>query len=328
MGSDAPSSFRRIEITAPRSLHLGLGDFPAPIAADEVEGRTIASVVSPGTELAWLFAPPDPSRLPDYPAYPGYAAVFEIARVGDDVTSLRPGDIVLGMGPHQGWSRHAAKDVAKLSAGQDPFTAGYARIMAVTMATLATTRARPPSRVGVSGLGVVGHLAAKIFAAAGYGVVAWDPSESRRAILASTGIDVRAEAPLDEDGIGLVLECAGHEAAVLDGCRAVAPRGEVAIVGVPWARRTDIDAHSMLRVIFERFVTLRSGWEWELPLYATSGGSPSTMSNLSAGLAWIADGRVQVADLARRIRPEDLSEVYERMLAGSWPTLTAIIDWS
>jgi hypothetical protein len=39
-------------------------------------------------------------------------------------------------------------------------------------------------------------------------------------------------------------------------------------VGVPWQRLTDLYAHDVIHAVFNNFVHLRSGWEWEVPIHA------------------------------------------------------------
>ena len=58
----------------------------------DVAGRTLASIVSTGTELNWCFLGEQ------FPSTPGYAAVFEVEDVGADVSELGPGDVAFGMG--------------------------------------------------------------------------------------------------------------------------------------------------------------------------------------------------------------------------------------
>lgn len=60
---------------------------PTPVAGNEVLGRTIVSLISPGTELACYRG-----QLTDgkFPMRPGYAAVFEVQEVGPEAQTLRP----------------------------------------------------------------------------------------------------------------------------------------------------------------------------------------------------------------------------------------------
>lgn len=65
-----------------------------PLAPREVAGRTLASLISAGTELAGYRGLLDMH-------HPGYAAVFEVEGVGRDVDDVRVGDRAFCMGPHR-----------------------------------------------------------------------------------------------------------------------------------------------------------------------------------------------------------------------------------
>lgn len=150
-----------------------------PLDATEVAGRTVVSLVSPGTEINGQYLGAK------FPAEPGYAAVFKVDTIGSGVTAFKPGDVLLTTGPTMG--RHASRQRCPQEAGVlvpnglAPEIAVHARLMNVSMTTLTTTAARPPEKVLIMGLGPVGHLAAQNFRACGYEVIAVDPSDARRA---------------------------------------------------------------------------------------------------------------------------------------------------
>jgi threonine dehydrogenase-like Zn-dependent dehydrogenase len=184
----------------------------------------------------------------------------------------------------------------------------------------------------VTGLGPVGNLAAQIFNACGYRVTAVDPAGSRRDVAVRCGLpDVRAslqDGPKDlVDSVALHVECSGHEQAVLDGCRCVRKRGEVVLIGVPWKRRTELYASELLHTIFHRYVVLRSGWEWELPVQSTEFTGNCHLENYAAAMQWIAAGKVKPAELAASYAPSRAQEVYSGLLDQSLPTPAALFDW-
>jgi len=297
----------------------------APLAPYEVAGRTVASLISSGTELALY-------RSASFPISPGYAAVFAVTAVGQDVADVRAGDLMFGMGPHRSFQRFARADVLPLPPGLSPASAVFARMMGVTMSTLVTTTARPPARVLVSGLGLVGHLAARVLALCGYDVIACDPVEARRGVATRAGIPhVVATPPLDDATIAghvaLVVECSGHEQAVLDGCRIVQKRGEVVLVGVPWERKTNILAHEVLHTVFHNYVVLRSGWEWELPIHPTDFRAGSILANIEAALRWLAERRMVVDDLYTLVSPREAPQAYQDLLHTRSPRLAVVFDW-
>ncbi|MCX7805498.1 MAG: zinc-binding alcohol dehydrogenase [Planctomycetota bacterium] len=304
--------------------------FLQPLAPSEVEGRTLFTAVSAGTELHSYG--PNEAEKRQYPVKPGYAATFRAEAVGAEIAHIRPGDILFTSGRHASRQRARASHTAPVPAGLPPEKAVITRLMGVSWSTLATTRARPPARVAVTGLGPVGHLAAQIFRTAGYEVLAVDPDGRRREWAAAKGIaPVLPAMPLEDPAwrrkLDLVVECSGHEAAVLDACRMVRKRGEVVLVGVPWVRKTDIYAHEILRHVFYDFVDLRSGWEWEVPDLPTDFRSGSRMEIFAAGMRWLADGRVDVDDLYATVSPFEAQMAYQDLARGRAERLITLFDW-
>ncbi len=305
-----------------RAVLLPAAPPPDELADDAVVVKTLASLISAGTELNMQYAGKE------FPAHPGYAAAGRVERAGSLVTDLNVGDIVLCMAQHQSRSHHARRQIIKLPDGLDSRVAPFARLMGVSMATLSTTRARPPAPVLVTGLGPVGHLAAQMFRASGYRVTAVDPDARRRRWLADKGFDdVLERAPKNTDH-ALVVECSGHEQAALDACRAVAKGGEVVLVGVPWKKQTELSAHAVFHEVFHRYVTLRSGWEWELPLHPEGFVGPSTFGNLAGALGWLADGRVDVRGLYETVSPLDAQRVYQDLMQQRASHLALVFDWT
>lgn len=298
-------------------------DWEGPPGPDQVQGRTLVSLVSPGTEINYGYSGNQ------FPSHPGYACIFEVEETGSHVTHLRPGTRLFSQGCHAGKQRVPAHAALELPPGLAPEAAVFARLMSVSMSTLNTAAAHPPAHVLVTGLGPVGNLASQIFSHCGYRVTSVDPVESRRKTAAACGLsDVRAQVTDDlVDSIALHVECSGHEKAILDGCRCVKKRGEVVLVGVPWQRRTEITAFELLNVVFHRYIILRSGWEWEIPWEPRDFSFHSISDNSATALAWLAAGKIQVDGLAARYSPTEAQDVYEGLYKQTLPTATAIFDW-
>lgn len=316
---------KRIAFTAKKQAGvIDSPDFSAPLQPNEVRGRTLVSLVSPGTELNWGYL------AEKFPVHPGYASIFQVEEKGADVNDLEIGSIVFGSGNHAARQQAERAHVLSLPGGLSPEIAVFARLAGVSMSSLNVTVVRPPAGVLVTGLGPVGILAAQVFHAAGYDVVAIDPVEQRRNTAAHLGLkDLRGKVSLEDlsNKVGLHIECSGHEQAVLDGARVVRRGGEIYLVGVPWRKRTEITAQELLHAIFHRYVNVRSGWEWQVPVERRDFSANSIMDNLAAALRWLVDGRLRVDGLAGLYAPAQAQEVYAGLLDQSLPTPTAIFDW-
>lgn len=287
-----------------------------------IEGRTLASLISPGTEINASY------NGTNFPVTrTGYAAVSEIVRLGTGVKGFVVGDRILHMGPHQSQQRADSTICVRVPPGLSPNVAVFARLMGVSMSTLITTKARPGAVVLVTGLGPVGNLAAQIFQSCGYRVIGVDPSAARRDLASSVGIErVLEKAGSDlTDQISLGIDCSGHEQAVLDASKLIKKGGELVLVGVPWKKRTDLPAFDLLHAIFHRYVTVRSGWEWELPLHPTTFGTGSILENFETALRWLHQGRVKVEGLYEVRPPEEAQIAYQRLLKQE--AMGVVFDW-
>ncbi len=298
-----------------------------PLGPREVRGRTLATVISAGTELSWAY-----TGEGKQPARPGYAAVFAVEELGAEVKDRQVGDRCFCMGPHQSWQRTDAASAIPVPAAVPTPVAPLARLMGVSMSTLMTTTARPGDLVVVSGLGPVGLLAAQVFRVGGYEVVAVDPDERRLAWARQVEITTALPAaPVDDPRYAgraaLVVECSGHEAAALAACKLVRRRGEVVLVGVPWRRKTDLTAHELLYAVFHRYAVLRSGWEWELPQHAADFRPHSIHGSFATALRWLAEGRVRADGLYALVSPREAQAIYQQLLRQQAPALFQVFDW-
>jgi threonine dehydrogenase-like Zn-dependent dehydrogenase len=318
----------QVAIVGPQQAQLLETDFDdAPAAADELVGRTVVSLISAGTEISGYYV-----ASKTYPRFPGYAAVFEVEQAGPEAGDVRPGELVLCMGPHASRQRCRRADASPLPAGLAPEKAACARMAAVSMTTLATTAARPPDLVMVTGLGPVGNLAAQVFQACGYRVLGVEPIAQRRETAQACGIGYVAErAPRKDEPdfakVALAVECSGHEKAVLDACACVRKGGEVVLVGVPWERKTDLYAFDLLHRVFHKYVVLRSGWEWELPTQPADFRPHSILGNIRAAMDWLAQGRLRVDGLLELRRPSEAQACYQDLLHRRTSRLITLFDW-
>jgi len=324
-------------------------EVPRPTAgAADVLVRTVASVLSPGTEgavtalarasmLAKARARPDlvrrtarkaradgiaataatiRSRLAgDLPL--GYSAVGRVIEVGSAVTGVRVGQLVATGGA--GKANHAEFQVvagllcAVVPDGVAAQDAAFATVASVALHGLRLADAGPGSKIVVSGLGLIGQLAARLAMAAGCDVAGIDPAAHARAAAAESGV-----LALDELGDGTtgrvlawsrgrgadaVLVCAaspssGPVTRLPELCR---DRAAVVIVG-------DVGLHLDRAPFYQRELSLRfarsygpgryeqSYEEWGVD-YPAGQVRWTEGRNQEAVLDLLAAGRLRVSDL-------------------------------
>ncbi len=185
--------------------------------------RTLASVLSPGTEsavtalarsglVAKARARPDLARqvvrraradgvaaavgavrsrlAGDIPL--GYSAAGEVIEVGAAVTGIRPGQVVATAGA--GKANHAEYQAvpgllcAVVPDGVPPGDAAFATLAAIPLHALRLAGVGPGSKVVVIGLGLIGQLAARLAMAAGCDVAGIDPAGHARDAARGSGV--------------------------------------------------------------------------------------------------------------------------------------------
>ena len=308
-----------------------------PLGPMELRGRTLATLISPGTEQGWL-------NGESFPIRPGYAAVFEVEAIGDAVKGVEIGERRFCMGAHRSTQQFDVRYTLPVPKDLALSSVVVARLMGVSMTTLMTTRARPGDLIAVTGAGPVGFLAAHQFQLAGYKVLIVEPNRARRQKAMESGLKTALPAmPLQDETVrgkvALVVECSRHEQAVLDACNIVRQQGEVVLVGVPWVARTSLLAHEILKAVFFNYVVLRSGWEWALPLHGRgfvweelyegyNNAAQSIYSGFGKALDWLAEGRIPLDGLTQTRSPHDPKSLYDGLIGGEYSEMFTILDWS
>ncbi len=255
----------RVVVPEPYRVVTESFDIPDP-GPGQVLIATEASAVSAGTELAiytgihqWLG---DPNRVwPKFPFIPGYSAVGRIVAVGEGITSFAAGDRVIWSGRHQS---HALVDVADDAQTTQAMVRHIGEHVPAPVAAC-TMLARFPLTalvrsgqvlgqcVAVLGLGLIGQLTLRLFAAAGaYPLIGVDPVEHRRTLATHepgvvavdpTAGDLSAALRAINDGVlpDIVVDATGAPNAVKTAMSVVVNGGQVVMVGSPRGIAGEVD---------------------------------------------------------------------------------------
>jgi 2-desacetyl-2-hydroxyethyl bacteriochlorophyllide A dehydrogenase len=306
------------------------------LGPSEIVVESEASLISQGTEGAayqGLLMPG--GREQRYPQRPGYANVGRVIETGSGEGPFAVGDRVFTMANH---ASHARIDTTsqlcvRVPEGVPAHPAVFTRLAMVSMATLRTSTARLGDRATVVGLGMVGNLAAQLCQIAGMTTTGIDVIAWRCDLARACGIETVLESPGDEalrPEHALVIEATGSEAGAKTGVKLVQPHGELSLVGSQWGKGgQDMDVLRFLGSIFEQYIHIRSGWEWQLPTLPTTFGPSSLTHSAGAILGWIADGRLQVEPLlSHRVAPDNAATVYGEMVRNKDRYLGVVFDWA
>lgn len=305
------------------------------LAPSELVVQTLASLVSPGTEGAsyqGLVMPSGKER--SYPDRPGYANVGEVIATGTN-SGFAVGDRVFSMAKHVSHARmDTTRDlVERVSDGLTPEKAVFARLAMVSMSTFRTSPARMGDKVAVVGLGLVGNLAAQLAQIGGMETTAIDIIPWRTELATACGIEHVLLAPEDDQlhrNHALVVEATGTAAGAMTGMKLVQRHGELSLVGSQWGKGThSSDTLRLLGTIFEEYVHIRSGWEWQIPALDTPFGPNAIALNARAILRWLAQGRLVVDPLLSHVlSPADPNDAYQRVVTAKDSTLGIVFDWT
>jgi 2-desacetyl-2-hydroxyethyl bacteriochlorophyllide A dehydrogenase len=264
----------------------------------------------------------------------GYANIGTVIDAGSE-TGVKAGERVYTMANHATIARIDSRQslCVPVPGGLADEDAVFVRLATVSMTTLVTTPARPGESVAVIGLGLVGNLAAQVFQASGYTVNAFDLSPRRREIARAAGIaSVHDADAMKEFGQAhrLIIEATGSAKALANSVDMTAPGGEIVMIGAPWGGEANsVPSSQLTRLIFYRFLRLRSGSEWEIPRQPQPLGNGSNHQNSVTALQWLADGRLRAQPLiTHRIKPAEAAGAYDGLLNRPNDYLGVVIDWS
>jgi 2-desacetyl-2-hydroxyethyl bacteriochlorophyllide A dehydrogenase len=307
----------------------------SPLAPSEIAIESRASLISQGTEGAafqGLLMPGGKDQR--YPQRPGYANVGVVTDAGVDAP-FSVGDTVFSMTNHASHNRidTATTFAVKVPDGLDPNVAVFTRLAMVSMSTLRTSTARLGDRVGVVGLGMVGNLAAQQAQIGGMQVTAVDLIPWRCDLARQCGIETVLEAPAPEDLKPihqLVIEATGTTGGARTGMKLTQRHGELSLVGSQWGAGTQTtDFLRVLGDIFEQYIHIRSGWEWQLPILPTAFGPSSLTHNAQAILHWLSTGKLRTEPLLSHVvKPDQPNDVYAAMVTKKDAYLGVVFDWT
>lgn len=225
---------------------------PGRLADNQVLVRAVYSLISPGTELALYTGThvglPDPSNtFAKFPFFPGYASVGEVVARGSAVQEFVPGDLVYYVGRHASYSLLTWKPgesvIFKVPKDLPLKQAAFAKLASICMTSVIQTNIRIGDTAVLLGMGLIGNIAAQLYALQGAVPIGIDMVSQRLEIARSCGIDAvilnddrlnvkeAVKALTDGREPDIVVEATGVPALANASLDLVKGRGQVVLLG-------------------------------------------------------------------------------------------------
>lgn len=330
---------RKIVFEAPYQVALHQEEESLKPAAGELLVETQVSLISTGTELACLSGGEDWFKMP---ATPGYCCVSKVLEAGEGMEDYHPGDLVFHYGMHARYQLTSPNPwnlIAKVPEGADVRLIPMVRMATIAFTSIRVSDIQLGDVVVVSGLGLVGIMAAQLAKLSGATVIGIDPAPSRRALAEKVGVDLAVAPDGAEEavkrlgggfGANTVIEATGIPACAESCLKLVGYHGEMILLGTP---RGDYEAKlaNVLRCVHLDelgCVTLKGAHEWRLPLQRDRFAKHSIERNTHICFDLIAKGKLHVGELiSREITPEEAPAVYLELNRDRNACLGVIINW-
>lgn len=332
------------EMQGPRELALREEDIALDsLGANEVVGRTIVSVVSPGTEVAAYVGAPPLRPMKVYPRVNGYCNVAEVLAVGNAVEGVAVGDRISTHQSHRSAFRCDASRINAVLRPDDDATA-QASLYLWHLGYYPLQRAgvNAGANVAVIGLGTLGLTAVAMAEVAGCNVVAVSGRASARAKAAELGAGatlgkadaagVRDWAAEQTDGVGvdLVISTSNDWEDWRRALELARDGGAVAVIGFP-GRGLPAPEFNPLdsRYLYDKELTIFTCGnppDVDVPPRALRDTLKRNYSYL-AGM--IRTGRIPATSIVNEtVDWRALDSVYRRMADREDGLYTVALDWS
>ena len=335
---------KRVVFTAPRTIELQNKTIrKAEMGDSEIIIKTRWSLISPGTEGA-IYTGENPNvNIPgawgSYPFNSGYTNLSEVVACGPTVEGFSPGDYVFSARPHGAYYTVDAKGgfIVKLTPEQFRPESLFARLAEISMTAPLVSSRTLGATVLVYGLGVIGNLAAQLYALGGARVVGIDPIERRRNIATETGLRHTATSEADDirramveagfdDFADICVDAVGKPDTIVSSAAFARRGGEFVLLGSPKSGST-CDTYPFFRATHDNR-TVIGAHEGAFPQSEQHGGV-SRLRNAAEAIRLIQEGRLALGPLLTHVLPFDQAKsAFDGLIDRPEEYLGVAFDWA
>jgi 2-desacetyl-2-hydroxyethyl bacteriochlorophyllide A dehydrogenase len=317
---------------------IELQDFELPPVPDHgILVQNDYTAVSVGTEIYSYVHGGEPSGAGSYPRPTGYCNTGVVLEVGKDVADVVAGDRIAGQGNHANFAV-VTQNYRKAPEAVPAKSAAFMVMCAIAMHGHRVGRPELGEAVAVTGMGIVGQLAATFARLAGaMPVIAVDIDEFRLETARQRGADVvLTPDKVDDmaaavrqhcvaDGVDLVIEATGIPAVYPMALTLPRMGGRLLALGSP---RGTVEV-SFLPQVHLREVTILGAHQPKTPEDDHIYYPWSKSRDRDLVLRLMAAGKLPIEDLITHVaKPADCQTMYEILAANPQEVLGVVFEWA
>ncbi|MFJ2044930.1 zinc-binding alcohol dehydrogenase [Paenibacillus marchantiae] len=332
---------RKIMFARPLQVETVEEDFILPALGEkEVLVKLIYSLISPGTELAMLSGKEEWAKLP---VCPGYASVSEVIEVGEGVHHVQPGDAVFHYGQHAEYQVVSIDHVfIKVPEHLDLKWVPFTRMATVAFTSVRVSNIELGDVVGVTGLGLVGNLAAQLARLQGATVIGVDLSPERIRTAQTCGVDYTLHGGEDKvkekihaitsgAGVSTHIEATGVPSVGVQSLEWIGKLGEIIFLGSPRGEyNTDVtDILNYCHLYGRGCITFKGAHEWRFPVEPNEFVKHSLVRNSNIVFELMLKNKLHIEPLISHVmKPDQAQEAYEGLRLNKDQYNGVLFDWS
>ncbi len=334
---------KKLLVTEPFKVVVTEDEFDdSNLSVNDIVIKSVYTHLSAGTELACLAGIEGWFQIPDTP---GYTAIAEVVKTGENITHVKPGDLVYTYGPHAQFYKLEYGErwhgiCVKVPQGVNPEHAAFTHMAGIAMTSLRNSTIELGDVVLVTGLGAIGNLAAQLAQLQGADVIATDIDENRieRAkqagiahVLNPTKVDVEKEIRAITGG-GLVntyIDATGATPVINQSLDLIAENGEVILLGSPRAPYESNLTETLQHFHLPPNLTLKGALEFTLPTHNNDFNKHSIERNASILMKLIKEGKLKIDPIySHKMKPEDAQKAYDGLKNKPQEYIGVVFDWN
>ncbi len=295
--------------------------------------KTHLTLISPGTEKAWLLHLPNTPST--FPQYPGYCAVGRVLKVGSQVQRFKIGDRVVWAGKHA--SHAVVNEDALLSVPSElaDEEAVFCRLIAIAMQGVRKAQIELGESVVVLGAGLIGLLALQLAKlSGGFPVISVDLSEVRLkfaqavdadfALLLTEDLNDRVN-DLTNGGAHVVIEATGNPEAIPLAFKLARRMGRVVLLG---STRGETKSVNFYTDVHRKGLVVIGAHDSVRPQFDSSRWFWTAKDDQTLALKLLVARRLRVSPLiTHKFKGTEAPKAYELLMSGDLSAVGILLDW-